>query len=1801
MKVLKNKFYNKTFRGAGKPGGNAGDVYLTPPETSDLYQSSSILKSLDVLCEGPIEGLCLNDGKKAEGIDVFGAIYFDETPIKENTEKIYQTGAFSASDIQLVDRASLSSLNQALSNIQSNLSGLITGDDTSSGLAAIADNNISNITSELSDLFSNFDQYQSLINQLGIIQYNTSGVITNANSTVYSNTKSPIYPSFLFNDSTHERFLRVENGEEIIKLPENIFAFAPTFNTGDTISEENSVFDFYRITNFIGGGIMFFFIGDEIATGAGGGFLTGKFLTETSNINAIQSGIDNGYDVLGTGVNFVEYLTVPYNQVNPSRGETIGKKINFGANIDNNLRFNFNKAKIQYNKGDEFQKPLNGFGEITRDYQINARLLGPFSLTAGGDGAATGATSSGFVDQFGNTGAILKAGLGNKDVREDGSFNENFAAWNQNVSEEHDGYDFKHIIYQNEVDSVAPTLAISLLRDTESSDDDTLGRTEPAGITFNFDVGFEGDYDETDVETLLEQGVHPKFIALNQFKSSYKAAYYGIVENNYLNSPYEEITLPKNSALKDFKISDIDGISGLTSTYNLDPFEVLYPNESWKEIKRYIKTQKTSYETESALIQREASLYAITEKINSQFKYPFSSLVGTTIEARSFSSPPVRTYDAKLKKILIPSNYAPLRADGSDKRFIRSSSDYGLREVFEFNGSSYLKVPNKIDLGTENYEISFKVKFASLNTSTTPVYFLDVDGGNFNTPGRVAVYHRDDGDGSSPEIGMVGKDDAGNTDFINKDVSISAYSASDIFSVSLKAVGNQYTLTVKVGETLVGTQTGTLTNRPSFSYDPSAGTNLLIGSNPSHASSSFLDNGTQIADLKIKKNNQLLHFFDGTVITTERFGSVFKDKFGGAHADIIGSVSTVEDSTFQFGRNKEQIYIGEWDGTFKYSWSDNPAWVLYDLMVNPVYGIRNQIDDLEDIDIFELYEIGRYCDGVDSDGCFDGVSDDRGGIEPRFSCNILLNTKENAFNLIGNIASIFRCAAYWAGGSFNFSIDKPKEPTAIFNNSNVLDGAFNYGDILKQSRFTRVEVLYADKNDFYKIKKEYVEDEDGIRKYGTITNTQNGIGATSRSQARRLGKYILTSNKFETETIEFSTDQTALFLNPGSVIRVDDELKNFEINYGKILSSSFDGSSFSVEIENTINTGSIKTGDDSAVYLYKNNGQTEIETLYDIVKFDQTYQFGDNSDNYSGVLTSDKIAGAYIDFVFKTEITGISLTNNNKSIKLDLNVNDDVSLYGSGIKRGSPFNLKLTNEVNEFYKITSIKEESENVYKINGLQYDSGKFNVVELEDYQEVDEEYNIGVPTNNINRPTPPDGFDFALENNNGFLYLTGAITGNIAGTETKYRVSLFYPNGSYSYKEFLKDDSYSPPVTYFDLHNISQAGTYNIVITSMRNPESADSPKKSFVVNSTDFSKSILFRNIKLNKEINIIQNEVNYINYKTGESVTENDNFYVSFKDNNGSPVSFNSYYAPHLKIKLFDEENHFVRDMVGKYRSNNFAISRAQKEEFIENQRLYTLGFYLYNKDNELEDTFMYSVKNEAPNINITDSESYQDKIVFTLDMVGSLDTKKIDVYSSLDGENFSKLKTQNISPETKKTVVPVFYSEIKSYKNIYYKFLPSDIIGTGNWSDISSGTIIRSEQTSSTSIPYSQISQQLNQSLVSVYFAQFDENLSGTYFSNGSNGFNFKEFDGDGRELGYNLILDCSYSYSGSEEQRTLSLNGSKNLDLSSPEASGEKTSYKKKKYPWAEYGEIEFSLSLDNFSGITIDQINLEIEKFYK
>ena len=153
-----------------------------------------------------------------------------------------------------------------------------------------------------------------------------------------------------------------------------------------------------------------------------------------------------------------------------------------------------------------------------------------------------------------------------------------------------------------------------------------------------------------------------------------------------------------------------------------------------------------------------------------------------------------------------------------------------------------------------------------------------------------------------------------------------------------------------------------------------------------------------------------------------------------------------------------------WDGTFKLGWTDNPAWIYYDLLINTRYGIGSYLRDVGIVDKWSLYEIGRYCDAVDDNGDFVGLSDGFGGLEPRFSCNIMIKDQNSAFEAIQDIARTFRAMAYFSNSFVNVRVDKPYfkqgksvagappselefAPHLIFNNLNVKAGAFAYADV----------------------------------------------------------------------------------------------------------------------------------------------------------------------------------------------------------------------------------------------------------------------------------------------------------------------------------------------------------------------------------------------------------------------------------------------------------------------------------------------------------------------------------------------------------------------------------------------------------------------------------------------------------------------------------------------------------------------------------------------------------------------------------
>ena len=228
---------------------------------------------------------------------------------------------------------------------------------------------------------------------------------------------------------------------------------------------------------------------------------------------------------------------------------------------------------------------------------------------------------------------------------------------------------------------------------------------------------------------------------------------------------------------------------------------------------------------------------------------------------------------------------------------------------------------------------------------------------------------------------------------------------------------------------------------------------------------------------------------------------------------------------------ESRIYAGVWDGSFKTAWTDNPAWIFYDLLLHFRYGLGHLLNAGQ-VDKWELYRIGQYCDQP--------VPDGKGGTEPRFTCNLFLSVRADALKVLQDLATTFRGMAYWAAGSVMAVADIPEDPVYTYSNANVIDGKFGYFGSAKKSRYTVALVSWNDPTDFYRQKVEYVDDQAGITRYGIQQTEITATGCTSQAQAQRVGKWALLTNRLETESVGFSVGLDGTLARPGQIIRIAD-------------------------------------------------------------------------------------------------------------------------------------------------------------------------------------------------------------------------------------------------------------------------------------------------------------------------------------------------------------------------------------------------------------------------------------------------------------------------------------------------------------------------------------------------------------------------------------------------------------------------------------------------------------------------------------
>ena len=224
-------------------------------------------------------------------------------------------------------------------------------------------------------------------------------------------------------------------------------------------------------------------------------------------------------------------------------------------------------------------------------------------------------------------------------------------------------------------------------------------------------------------------------------------------------------------------------------------------------------------------------------------------------------------------------------------------------------------------------------------------------------------------------------------------------------------------------------------------------------------------------------------------------------------------------------------YTGMWDGTFKIDWTDNPAWVLYDVVTNKRYGLGGRLGEFG-ADKWALYQVAQYCDQLVPDGF--------GGQEPRFTCNVWLTEQRSAYQVINDICSIFRAMPVWNGQQLTVVMDRPADPVWTYTNANVDESGFSYTFSARKSRHNAIQVEYSDKENSYEKAIEYVSDDESIRKNGLNVKKITAFGCTSRGQAHRTALWLLQTEKLETKTVTFTVGAEGLMHIPGDIIKVAD-------------------------------------------------------------------------------------------------------------------------------------------------------------------------------------------------------------------------------------------------------------------------------------------------------------------------------------------------------------------------------------------------------------------------------------------------------------------------------------------------------------------------------------------------------------------------------------------------------------------------------------------------------------------------------------
>lgn len=275
-----------------------------------------------------------------------------------------------------------------------------------------------------------------------------------------------------------------------------------------------------------------------------------------------------------------------------------------------------------------------------------------------------------------------------------------------------------------------------------------------------------------------------------------------------------------------------------------------------------------------------------------------------------------------------------------------------------------------------------------------------------------------------------------------------------------------------------------------------------------------------------------------------------------------------------------RTYSGVWDGTFKLAATNNPAWVFYDLVLNNRYGCGDRIKASQ-VEKWDLYKIAQYCDELVPDG------HGGDGKEPRFLCDVYIQSQEAAYTVLRDIAAIFRGMTYWSDNKVNAIADMPATIFRTFTNANIVGGKPSYSGGSIQNRYTQALVSFTNIDNHSNDDVEPIADLKLQRRYGVRKLELSAIGCTRRTEANRRGRWALLTNAND-RMISFATGLEGAIPSPGHIIAVADSSLAGRNTGGRI--SSVEGRKITLD-----RTTSIKAGDRLIVNLP--NGGSEGRTV----------------------------------------------------------------------------------------------------------------------------------------------------------------------------------------------------------------------------------------------------------------------------------------------------------------------------------------------------------------------------------------------------------------------------------------------------------------------------------------------------------------------------------------------------------------------------------------------------------------------------